>query len=54
MGQWTFVLAGSARWKQTIKELGGDTETPAFSELDARVTVFEEELLKPLTLDRPW
>jgi hypothetical protein len=46
MGQWTFVLAGSARWKQTIKELGGDTESPAFSELDARVTVFEEELFE--------
>jgi hypothetical protein len=46
MGQWTFVLAGSARWKQTIKELGGDTESPAFSELEARVTVFEEELFE--------
>src|SRR6202789_3616029 len=46
MGQWTFVLAGSARWKQTIKELGGDTESPAFSELDARVTVLEEELFE--------
>jgi hypothetical protein len=46
MGQWTFVLAGSARWKQMIKELGGDTESPAFSELDARVTVFEEELFE--------
>jgi hypothetical protein len=46
MGRWTFVLAGSARWKQTIKELGGDTESPAFSELDARVTVFEEELFE--------
>jgi hypothetical protein len=46
MGQWTFVLAGSARWKQTIKELGGDTESPAFSELDARVTVLEDELFE--------
>jgi hypothetical protein len=46
MGQWTFVLAGSARWKQTIKEMGGDTESPAFSELDARVTVLEDELFE--------
>jgi hypothetical protein len=46
MGQWTFVLAGSARWKQTIKELGGDSESPAFSELDTRVTVFEDELFE--------
>jgi hypothetical protein len=46
MGQWTFVLAGSARWKQTIKELGGDTESPAFSELIARVTVLKDELFE--------
>jgi hypothetical protein len=46
MGQWKFVLAGSARWKQTIKELGGDTESPAFSELAARVTVLEDELFE--------
>jgi len=48
MGQWAFVLAGSARWKQTIKELGGDTESPAFSELDARVTVLEDELFETI------
>jgi hypothetical protein len=46
MGQWTFVLAGSARWRQTIKDLGGDPESPAFSELSARVTVLEEELFE--------
>jgi hypothetical protein len=46
MGQWTFVLAGSARWRQTIKELGGDPESPAFSELSVRVTVLEEELFE--------
>jgi hypothetical protein len=46
MGHWKFVLAGSARWKQTIKELGGDTESPAFSELIARVTVLKDELFK--------
>jgi hypothetical protein len=46
IGQWTFVLAGSARWRQTIKDLGGDPESPAFSELSARVTVLEEELFE--------
>ena len=46
MGQWTFVLAGSARWKQTIKALGGDTESPAFSELIARVTVLKDDLFE--------
>ncbi|NYF88049.1 hypothetical protein RBB79_00920 [Tunturiibacter empetritectus] len=46
MGQWTFVLAGSAHWRKTIKQLGGDPESPAFSELSARVTVLEEELFE--------
>jgi hypothetical protein len=46
MGQWTFVLAGSARWRQTVKKLGGDTESPAFSELSARVTVLKDELFE--------
>ncbi|WP_433974515.1 hypothetical protein [Tunturiibacter lichenicola] len=46
LGQWTFVLAGSARWRQVVKELGGDPETPAFSELIARVTVLKDELFE--------
>jgi hypothetical protein len=46
MGQWTFVLAGSARWRQTVKKLGGDPESPAFSELSARVTVLKDELFE--------
>jgi hypothetical protein len=46
MGQWTFVLAGSARWRQTVKELGGDPESPAFSDLSARVTVLKDELFE--------
>jgi hypothetical protein len=54
MGQLTFVLAGSARWKQTIKELGGDIESPAFSELDARVTVLEEELFETVDSASRW
>ena len=40
------MLAVSARWRQTIKDLGGDPESPAFSELSARVTVLEEELFE--------
>jgi hypothetical protein len=46
MGQWTFVLAGSAHWRQTVKKLGGDPESPAFSELSARVTVLKDELFE--------
>jgi hypothetical protein len=46
LGQWTFVLAGATHWRQTVKTLGGDTETPAFSDLGARVTVLEDELFE--------
>jgi hypothetical protein len=44
LGDWRFVLAGSKYWKQTVKSLGGDTESPAFTELDARVTVLQDTL----------
>jgi hypothetical protein len=46
LGQWRFVLAGSTHWGQTVKSLGGDTETPAFSDLGARATVLEDELFE--------
>jgi len=42
LGDWTFVLASSEHWEQTVKSLGGDTESPAFSELGAHVTVLED------------
>jgi hypothetical protein len=46
MGQWKFVLAGSASWTQTVKDLGVDPESAAFSELGARVTVLKDELFE--------
>jgi hypothetical protein len=46
LGEWRFVLAGSQHWKQTIKALGGDTESPAFTDLDARATVLEDTLFE--------
>jgi len=46
LGSWTFVLAASAHWKQTVKALGGDTESPAFTELGAHVTVLEDTLFE--------
>ena len=46
LGEWRFVLAGSQHWRQTVKALGGDTESPAFSDLDARATVLEDTLFE--------
>jgi hypothetical protein len=46
LGDWTFVLAASTHWKQTVKALGGDTESPAFTELEAHVTVLEDTLFE--------
>ncbi|MDQ2834212.1 MAG: hypothetical protein M3Y50_10780 [Acidobacteriota bacterium] len=42
LGKWKFVVASSDQRKQIVKTLGGDTESPAFTELEARVTVFDE------------
>lgn len=44
IGEWRFVVAGSDQRKQVVKTLGGDTESPAFTELGTRVTVFDEAL----------
>jgi hypothetical protein len=46
LGEWRFVLAGSQHWKQTVKALGGDPQSPAFTELEARVTVLEDALFE--------
>lgn len=46
LGQWGFVLGDSKHWKQTLKALGADHESLAFSELGARVTVLEDILFE--------
>jgi hypothetical protein len=50
LGDWNFVLASSEHWQQIIKSLGGDPESPAFSELVARVTVLEDTLFETTDL----
>lgn len=52
LGGWQFVAASSAHWKDTILDLGGDPRSPAFTVMDARVTVFEETLFGGTTLER--
>jgi hypothetical protein len=46
LGDWKFVLAGSEHWQQIVKSLGGDPESPAFTEFAARVTVLEDTLFE--------
>jgi hypothetical protein len=50
LGNWNFVLASSEHWQQIVKSLGGDPKSPAFSELVARVTVFEDTLVETADL----
>jgi hypothetical protein len=46
LGDWKFVLASSEHWQQIVKSLGGDPESPAFTEFAARVTVLEDSLFE--------
>jgi hypothetical protein len=46
LGDWKFVLASAEHWQQIVKSLGGDPESPAFTELVARVTVLEDTLFE--------
>lgn len=46
LGDWNFVLADSEHWDQLVKSLKRDPESPAFSDLVARVTVLEDTLFE--------
>ena len=46
LGDWRFVLASAEHWQQIVKSLGGDTESPAFTEFDGRVTILEGTLFE--------
>lgn len=52
LGGWQFVIASEEGWKKTIRELGGDPDSPAFSVLGERVTVFEETLFEANAAER--
>jgi hypothetical protein len=47
-GDWSWILVRSSDWKALVQRLGGDPESPAFSVLEKRVTVFEEALVSPV------
>jgi hypothetical protein len=46
LGDWKFVVASSEHWGQIIRALGGDPESPAFTELMAHVTVLQDALFE--------
>ena len=52
LGDWKFVVASSEHWQQIVKALGGDPESPAFTELTAHVTVLEDALFETADLRR--
>ena len=52
LGDWKFVVASSEHWQQIVKALGGDPESPAFTELTTHVTVLEGALFETSDLRR--
>jgi hypothetical protein len=52
VGEWSWILVRSSDWKGLARRLGGNPESPAFSVLEMRVTVFEEALLEPISQRR--
>ena len=47
-GDWSWILVRSNDWKELAERMGGNPESPAFSVLETRVTVFEEALVEPI------
>jgi hypothetical protein len=52
LGDWKFVVASSEHWQQIVKALGGDPESPAFTELTTHVTVLEDALFETADMRR--
>ena len=51
-GDWSWILVRSSDWKALAQQLGGNPESPAFTVLEKRVTVFEEALVNPVPTRR--
>jgi hypothetical protein len=50
LGAWSFVLVPSDRWKRLVGEGNGNPDSPAFSVIADRITIFEEALLVTMPL----
>lgn len=45
LGQWKWVLVPSQQWKILVTQLGVSPNVPAFTALDAKMTLFDDALL---------
>jgi hypothetical protein len=48
VGNWSWILVRSSDWKELAQRMGGNPDSPAFSVLETRVTVFEEALVEAI------
>jgi hypothetical protein len=48
LGTWTWILVRSEDWQPILRQVGRDTDSPAFTILEKRQTFFEEALFLPL------
>jgi len=46
--QWSFAVVPSDQWKQLVLKMGGNPDSPAFSVLENRTTLFESVLFEPV------
>jgi hypothetical protein len=47
LGSWTWILVRAEDWKDLMKRLHLNPESPAFTAIDLRETVLEESLITP-------
>jgi len=52
VGEWSWILVRSSDRKALAYRLGLNPDSPAFSALDKRITVFEEVLVEPMPARR--
>jgi hypothetical protein len=48
LGEWTWVLVRSEDWRQILRRVGRDPDSPAFTILEKRQTFLEEALFVPM------
>jgi hypothetical protein len=48
LGEWTWVLVRSEDWRQILRRVGRDPDSPAFTILEKRQTFLEEALFVPI------
>lgn len=46
LGDWKWVLVPSQQWELVLRKIGIDSDVPAFTVLEARVTFFDDTLIE--------